>query len=169
MIGCESLRDRMPAVAHGRSNWTPEESAHLAGCGECSTEWAIVAAGSRLGLDIERRLDTGVIAARVTNRLALARRSDRRMRVGLLLGLAAAAALVLAVWPGPTTTPGGVGSASPLLAVPVAELDGLDSGQLQAVLETLDGPLSSEASTAVPTLGDLDDQQMERVLRSLEG
>jgi len=169
MIACEWLCERMAEVAHGRSGWTLEESAHLASCAECAAEWGLVAAGGRLGRDLEGRLDTAAIANRVVDRLAAARRVDRWRRTGLLVGLAAAAALVIAVWPARHPPPQQIARSSQTLTVPLAELDGLDSGQLQAVLETLDAPLSSEASIAIPTLGDLDEQQMERVLRSLEG
>lgn len=169
MIACEWLCERMAEVAHGQSGWTLEESAHLASCAECAAEWELVAAGGRLGRDLEGRLDTAAIANRVVDRLAAARRVDRWRRTGLLVGLAAAAALVIAVWPARHPPPQQIARSSQTLTVPLAELDGLDSGQLQAVLETLDAPLSSEASIAIPTLGDLDEQQMERVLRSLEG
>jgi hypothetical protein len=159
----------MADVAHGRSEWAADESAHLASCGSCAATWELVVAGTRLGRGLEGRLDTATIADRVVERLVEARRADRWRRTGLLVGLAAAAALVIAFWPGRSAAPHEIAHASQTLAVPLAELDGLDSGQLQAGLETLDAPLSSEASTAIPTLGDLDEQQMERVLRSLEG
>ena len=99
MIACEWLCERMAEVAHGQSGWTLEESAHLASCAECAAEWDLVAAGHRLGRDLEGRLDTAAIANRVVDRLAAARRVDRWRRTGLLVGLAAAAALVIAVWP----------------------------------------------------------------------
>lgn len=51
----------------------------------------------------------------------------------------------------------------------MAELDALDEDQLQAVLEHLDAAAGSLDGGVEPRMGDLDDQQLERVLRSLEG
>ena len=46
---------------------------------------------------------------------------------------------------------------------------GLDGDQLQAVLEALDPPLGATGGGPSPSFGELDDSQLERVLRSLEG
>jgi hypothetical protein len=53
--------------------------------------------------------------------------------------------------------------------VPLAELEGLDDSQLEAVLQSLDAPLGESGGGPAPSFGDLDDSQLERVLRSLEG
>ncbi|MBK8005811.1 MAG: sigma-70 family RNA polymerase sigma factor [Gemmatimonadetes bacterium] len=61
----------------------------------------------------------------------------------------------------------------PLVAVgfhlPLAELDQADAEVLEAVLDQLDAPVGEGSSMDAPSLGDLDDTQLERVLRSLEG
>jgi hypothetical protein len=53
--------------------------------------------------------------------------------------------------------------------IPVAELDSLDNGELESVLQDLDAPLGAGTLNSTPGLGDLDDVQLERLLRSLEG
>lgn len=53
--------------------------------------------------------------------------------------------------------------------MPLAELESLDEGQLEAVLDGLEAPLTEGGAVAPPALGDLDDAGLERVLRSLEG
>ena len=59
--------------------------------------------------------------------------------------------------------------AAGVLTLPLAELDSLDVGQLQAVLDGLDSPVGEATPGEAPSFGDLDDSQLERVLRSLEG
>lgn len=61
------------------------------------------------------------------------------------------------------------GAAVPGLQLPLAELESLDEGQLTTVLEGLEAPLGAEATPEAPALGDLQDSELERVLRSLEG
>ena len=174
MITCEAMTDRMPEVASGASAWTAEEAAHLAGCAECQTEWKLVELARGLGAGAAARLDSGRAATRVLARLASERRARWR-RTGLGIALATAAALLLVVWTGrprpmstPTPTPvaGGVTEA---FRIPVAELDSLDANQLESVLEDLDAPLDEGRLTGAPPMGELDDVQLERVLRSLEG
>jgi hypothetical protein len=49
MSDCEWLSDRMPVVALGRAEWTPDEIRHLNECEPCRQEWELVQVTSRLG------------------------------------------------------------------------------------------------------------------------
>lgn len=172
MTACEQVSERMVAVAHGDGAFTGEELAHLADCPACAGEWRLVQAAGRLGDRAARRVDPARVSAAVVGHLQAERRRSRWLRGGALAGLAAAAALVLMVRtaePGPD--PGGErpDAVTAGLYVPLAELESLDEGQLQAVLDGLEAPLTEGGTVSPPALGDLDDVQLERVLRSLEG
>ncbi len=170
MSYCERLPDRMPEVAGGRSNWTDEEQRHLVSCAECAAEWRIVSAAQRLGEDVAATVEPKVVAETVLGRLAAATHRDRqRVRWGSAgLALAAAATLVLMLWTDrPTPSSRDAGDDEFVIQLPV--LDSLTSAQLEMVLESLDAPLSGSTSIDAPTMGELDDQQLERILRSLEG
>ena len=166
MTSCEEMLERMPVVALGEAQWTEEEAKHLAGCASCQAEWSLIQRAVAIGgrgppLDLEQ---TG---AAVLKRLRAERRERRLRRVGLLTGLVAAAAVALVVWtrvPHPTQRTG-----PEAFRIPVAELDSLDNGELESVLQDLDAPLGAGTLNSTPGLGDLDDVQLERLLRSLEG
>jgi len=169
-MNCERLSDRMPGVLAGRDHWSREDEEHLVVCADCRSEWQLLVRGSALGAELPG-LDVSRISAEVQRRLALAKRADRNRRRGWLgLGLAAAAALVLVI-ARPRST--GEAPASPIaeqaLVLPVIELDSLSAAELQAVLETMEPPLGTNSTLDAPSLQDLDDHQLERVLRSLEG
>ncbi|MEO8201254.1 MAG: hypothetical protein ABI679_12080 [Gemmatimonadota bacterium] len=168
---CESLSDRMPEVALGGESFHPEELRHLETCAECAHEWRLVGQASKMGQSIQ--LDGGGIAATVLHRLATepAQSNSRRYAWFTVGGMAAAAALVLLVLrPGrvnhelPGTPP-----PSAAFQIPLVELDSLNGEQLQAVLESIDEPLETPSRIEAPSMLELDDQQLERVLRSLEG
>ena len=174
MSECESIQDRMPLIASGAAVWTDPESAHLAGCADCSATWQIVETARALGESAARRVDPAQVGGAVLARLREERRAARWKRGGWIAGLAAAAAIVLIVWG--KSAPGGLGGPSvPVAAVtqplrvPLAELERLDAAQLEAVLDGIDQPLGAGAAPDAPHLGDLDDHELERVLRSLEG
>ncbi|HEU5153958.1 MAG TPA: hypothetical protein VFU03_04465 [Gemmatimonadales bacterium] len=166
MTSCEEMLERMPGVALGEAQWTEEEATHLAGCSSCQAEWSLIQKAVAVGsqgpaLDLEK---TG---AAVLGRLRAERRERRLRRVGLLTGLAAAAAVALVVW---SRVPHRAEQTVPeAFRIPVAELDSLDNGELQSVLQDLDAPLGAGTLSNTPGLGDLDDVQLERLLRSLEG
>ncbi len=167
---CEALRERMPDVAHGAGAWTEAEAAHLAACVECAAEWRLVRTALHLGDAAARRVNPARLAAAVASGVVRERRVSRWKRAGWLTGLAAAAAVALVVWWGsaPSDTPVMADTVAEYL-LPLAELESLDEVQLQAVLDALDAPLGDGGSAGGPTLGDLTDTQLERVLRSLEG
>lgn len=167
---CQVLSDRMPLVALGQATWSDEQRRHLAQCADCSAEWRVVEQASRAVSTSPPGLDPELIGARVLHRLSTepvpSQRSPRWWLAGA--GIAAAAALALVV-----LKPGGPGVATaPLqsaLELPMAELDSLDNDQLRLVLESIDEPLETPTMNEAPSMLDLDDQQLERVLGTLEG
>jgi len=175
MSVCEWLSDRMPPVALGQAEWTPDEIHHLNECTTCRREWELVQLASRLGKDARLTLDPAAIAARVLRRLDQEREHGRvRRRSWGFAGLAAAAALVAAIWIGGLQ--GGASKAQPVntavagrLTIPLPELDSLEPAELDSVLQTMDEPLVSGSTADDPALGDLNNDELQRVLDSWEG
>lgn len=166
MIDCEHLTDKMPVVVHGGAVWTDEEADHLRDCPSCATEWRVVQAAGRLASSVGDRIDPAVVSRRVFDGVAAA----HRRRALRWAGLAAAAVIILLVWTrGPSFGPGTPTADDGAFRLPLAELESLDTGQLRAVLEGMDGPLGGSATPDAPGLGDLENAELERVLRSLEG
>lgn len=176
-IDCEMLSEKMPAVAHGDAWWTPEESAHLAACAGCAAEWRLIQGAVRLGDRTVAGLDPAELSASIMSQVATRSRRDRFTRNAWYTGLAAAAAIALVVFTGrgrnhevATGVDSAVTSGVDLtFHLPLSELEALDSDQLQAVLDDLDSPVGEVEPGPPPSFGDLDDTQLERVLRSLEG
>ena len=169
MIDCETMTDRMTLVAHGRATWSVAEEAHLASCSGCSAEWRVVQEAARLGTGVAERIDPAHTSRMVLVRLAAERRRRRWTRgLGLLAAAAAAAIIVWAGKPGRHRADVAA-SAGNEFQLPLAELEGLDAGQLQSVLEGFEAPLGGNSSPDGSGLGELKDYELERVLRSLEG
>lgn len=172
MISCSELSDRMPEVAAGRAVWSAPEGGHLAECSDCQAEWRLVQAAAELGVAVGRTVAPDQIAAGVRNRLQApptpATSWPGRVR-RVALPLAAAAVLLLLVWqasPWPRTDPEPV----TLMAV-LPELDGLSEAELETMFTMVTG---AEADPAPPlgtseSLGDLSDEELESLLRLLEG
>jgi hypothetical protein len=186
MTTCTQLSDRMPDVAHGASRWTETEERHLAACADCRAEWELVTAASRLGAALQPPADPALIASLVLERVARERQRTRfRARLWTATGLAAAAAVTLAVWTGVGARPGdGARGTAPRVAtapvtparleVPVAdlplpELDDLPAEALDSMLQALDEPGARADAYELPALGDPGDRELERVLTGLEG
>jgi len=196
MTPCTALSDRMPDVALGRSRWTEDEARHLASCADCRAEWTVVRAAARLGASLPSSADPAATAGRLRDRLA-GERARRRVRTRVLLGagLAAAAVLTLAVWPGRGRSTGPVsgpvpvpvaavpvpaqshGDTAPVVArlrgnagpeLPLPELDSLPAEALDSMLRALDEPIARTDADDAP-LGDTGDQELERALSGLEG
>jgi hypothetical protein len=172
MSDCQRLSDRMPDVALQRAAWSAEEAAHLTSCAECLAEWKLVLAARRLEASAPN-VDPATIAAAIQQRLASERTADRRSRWGWALGgaAAAAAALALVVAGGPesrqATAPAVAVSADPLLPLP--ELEGLDTAQLDTLLHALDGPLAGTSANDSTTADDDVDAELEQILATWEG
>jgi hypothetical protein len=166
MTVCEQLSDRMPAIAAGEQ-WTVAEAAHLAGCADCAAEWAVVAASHRLGADLPG-LNAHQVSERVLGRLR-AERAIRARRRGLAFaGLAAAAAIAVAVWTGrPAGPAGGRTGAAAAADLSLVELDSLRAPELEALLHSMDRTDDGDPLHAVPSV--LDDGELDRVLEALEG
>ncbi len=167
---CTRLSDRTAEVARGGTEWTGDERRHLASCADCAAEFRLVQAAVKLAAEAPP-MPAERISDRVIRRLAAEPVPAGRGRwwwgAG---GLAAAAALLWMLWPGssPPAAPV-VSPAATALVLPLTELDSLDSAQLRSVLESLDDPLAGPDVYEMPSMLDLDDTQLERVLRSLEG
>jgi hypothetical protein len=175
MSDCELLSDRMPVVALGQGGWTSDEIRHLSNCGSCRREWELVQLASRLGEDAGLSLEPVAIAARVLRRLDSEREDGRlRRRAWSFAGLAAAAALVAAIWTGglqggPSKVQAVGTEVAGRLSIPLPELDSLEPAELDSVLQTMDEPIVSGSTGDDPALGDLNNDELERVLDSWEG
>lgn len=163
---CQELSDRMPAVAAGAATWSPEEVEHLRTCADCRTEWTVVNAGRGVGADT--RVDADALAARVLHRLRTEPIVGRSQPRRWLFGLAAAAVVVFILMPRPSTAPLPRSSAALPLAVDVPGLDGLASGELADVLESLETSWTETSTSDAPSLEDLDPRELERMERSWE-
>lgn len=172
MNPCHHLSDRMPEVARQASRWTADEAAHLLACEDCSAEWRLVGAAVALGRGAATRVNADQVAERVVARLreplvpaAPGRPWVRRA----LLPLAAAAALVSAVWFG-WPAPRVVDQPVVLVAV-LPELDDLDENELESMVAVFTGPEAEPLRPldAAESLGDLSDSELESLLRLMEG
>jgi hypothetical protein len=165
----------MPIVALGQAGWTPDEIRHLNECGSCRREWELVQVASRLGEEAGLSLDPTPIAAAVVRRLESERHGGRlRRRAWSFAALAAAAAVVAALWIGGLEN--GPSKPSPRgtevagrLSIPLPELEGLEPAELDSVLQTMDEPTVNGSTGDDPALGDLNIDELERVLNSWEG
>jgi hypothetical protein len=180
MMDCARLSDRMPEVALGRTQWTPEEADHLATCAGCQREWRLVRLAGSLGEGLGAGPDPASVARVALQRVALERHRDRQRRWSLT-GLAAAATIALAVWygrgqpgqnlPSPARMPVATAPTPRVteLAIPLPELDQLQEPELDSLLQTISPPLTSGSTLAEPSMGDLDDHELEEVLSTWEG
>jgi hypothetical protein len=165
----------MPAVALGQTGWTPDEIRHLNECGSCRREWDLVQVASRLGDEAGLSLDSTAIAAGVARRLDRSRKDGRlRRRAWSFATLAAAAAVVAAIWAGdlesgPSKAPAVNTEVAGRLSIPLPELESLEPAELDSVLQTMDEPVVSGSNGDDPALGDLNSDELERVLDSWEG
>ena len=197
MTTCTQLSDRMPDVAHGTSRWTETEERHLATCADCRAEWELVTAASRLGAGLRSPADPALVSTLLLERLARERQRTRsRTRLWTAAGLAAAAAVILAVWTAPRVATAPVAPARPEAPVapgdsappvthapalataptgipraelPLPELDDLPAEALDSMLQALDEPAARVDAYELPALADPGDRELERVLTGLEG
>ena len=167
MADCVDLSERMPLVAGGGEAWTGTELAHLETCADCAGEWALVRTGESLGRDTGYAPDPDRIASLVLGRLQAERLArGRSLRRATLAATLAAAAVALTVWTGrPQSRPAAVPRPLESAAL-VPEMDSLDAGELKDVLDSFDAPLSERVMPVAPSLGDLSDEELERVLRA---
>ena|SRR5688572_25151355 len=175
MSDCGWLSDRMPAVALGHAQWTQQEVQHLTLCGGCQLEWNLVRAANRLGMAAAGKLDPAALAGSVLGRVERDKKLERRSRTNWTLGgLAAAAAVLVAIWTGALSQPGGSGIPEASLVagqleIPLPELESLQPAELDSVLQTMDEPAARGSNGEDLELGDLNSEELERVLNSWEG
>ena len=171
MSDCERLSDRMPDVAMQRAAWTADEAAHLASCADCRAEWHLVLAARRLEAGAPT-VDPTAIAAAVQRRLATDRTAGRRNRRLWAGGAAAAAAaaIALAITRGPAAQPdvAPVAAVETDLLVPLPELEGLETAQLDTLLQALDGPLAGASASDSASVDDAD-AELDQLLATWEG
>jgi hypothetical protein len=175
MSDCGWLSDRMPAVATGRAEWTPEEVRHLSGCQMCQQEWELMRVARRVGENAGASFNLPAMTSSVLRRLEAEREAGRRRRrTWSFTGLAAAAAIAAAIWTGGGES--GMTDPAPSaqmvatgLAIPLPELESLQTAELDSVLQTMDEPNASGTPVDEPGLGDLNSDELESVLDSWEG
>ena len=166
MSDSSHLTDRIPDVVLGRTPWSPEEQTHLAGCADCRAELALVQAAGRIGEGLPPLADRAVLTEAVLGRVA--RAPAVPPRGGALRwagGVALAAALAIAVWTGSTRSdrsPAGAGGSE-------TAVETLSTAQVDSLLEDDDVPLAGWSMLETPTLGDLDEVELEQLLRTWEG
>jgi hypothetical protein len=169
MSDCTWLSDRMPDVAHGRAEWSLDETRHLAQCRSCLEEWELVQATNRLGESL--RLSVDPIATSVVRLLG---QNERRVqpRFRWWAAMAAAAALFAVLWMKPLSEPSTVSrdntTSVARLELSLPELESLQPAELDSVLQTMDEPDGTSA-VGDPGLADLNSDELQRVLNSWEG
>jgi hypothetical protein len=150
--------------------WSDDERHHLASCEACAAEWRLVQAAGSLGAGL-RMPDpaalAGTVLARVRAADAGARRKRQVVRLGGLVGLAAAAALAVSVLvrQQPQSEPGGVSPVA--FDLPLAELEGASDDELRAVLAEFEPPISEGQSVGEEFDG-MDATEVERALSAWE-
>jgi hypothetical protein len=172
MIPCERLSDRMPEVALHGGEWSADEASHLASCAECRAEWELALAARDLDARAPTITDPTAMATAVLRRLAADRAvAARARRAWSFAGIAAAAALVVAMLAGRDPGPQGdvrvAAEAGPL--VPLPELEGLETAELDTLLQSLDRPVAGGSTLDASTLGEYEDGELEQVFATWEG
>jgi len=161
-------------VARHEASWSAEEQAHLAACPDCQAEWELVSVATDLGADVAGDLDVHHVTERVLGRLRADRHGRSRRMGWAVTGIAAAAAVMLAVWAGRPGQPLGPVSHRPVgvdvAQLPLPELDSLGTPELEAVLQSLDAPIGTSVETVDSTeLDSLETPELQQVLDGLEG
>jgi hypothetical protein len=172
MSECTRLSDHIPDVALGRASWTPDQAAHLRDCADCSAELALVQATIAIGGKAPRMPDPERMADAIGRRLV--EKPRRREWSRPMAGMAAAAALLLAVWTRWPPTPPERPVSEPAHAasqalVPLPELEQLEPAELDSLLERMEAPVAGSSTLDAPSLGDLEDTELEQVLDTWEG
>lgn len=172
---CEALSDRMPAVARGHASWDVEEASHLEHCADCQAEWALVAPIARRAapapvMDLDRIAASIVRETRPEAQVIAITSSRRRRWTQGLIGLAAAAAVTLAVYtPKATPEPEEVALVPTRVKTAIPELDVLLEDELKVVLAAIEDPSTELTPGVLPRLGDLTEAELQQLLKSVEG
>jgi hypothetical protein len=173
MNDCERLSDRMPDVAAHRAGWTTDEAAHLAGCPECLAEWRLVLAARALDQRAPAVSNLSALPAALRVRLAVDRAPRARARRAWSAAGVAAAAAAIVVMAMTGSEAGPVGAPPPVVQaealVPLPELEGLGTAQLDTLLQTIDRPFADKSTLDASTLGEYEDEELEQVFATWEG
>ena len=172
MSDCTSLSDRMPLVALGRAEWTPDEIHHLAGCASCQREWELLRAVSRLGERSAIEMDVPSMTRAVQQRLGWADRRKRQRTAWGFAGMAAAAALVGLLWSGKAERPLPASSSTPAVAglqIPLPELEDLQPAELDSVLRGMDQPAPDLDTLETTDPASMEAPELETVYDYWEG
>lgn len=172
MTDCSWLSDRMPAVALGRAQWTPEEARHLTSCRSCQDEWELVRMTSQLGEGVDLGLDVASASRAVLHSLTRVREERLRRRARSFAGLAAAAIIAAIVWidrppARPPSAPAETVVAT--LQIPLPELDGLQPAELDSVLQVMDELMAGGSTPDGAGSPEVETEELEDVLNSWEG
>jgi hypothetical protein len=172
MIPCTELSDRMPDVAHGRSRWTAAEEHHLAACDSCRAEWELATTAVRLGATLPPPGDPVLVTALMIERLNREREIlQRRLRIWTLAGLAAAAAVIIAIWTSAATGAlrGGASAAPRVASAPAtAPTPVATPAPVAAVPPVAPGAVvGSRAELPFPEIEDKPPEALESILNQL--
>ncbi len=172
MNECERMRDAMVDVAAARTSWNDHDAAHVALCDDCRESWTVVSAAAQLGR--ASSIDGARVAAGLRARLVHAPLSAPRKRwTELAIGVAAAALIGL----GLTSSHRATSGSGDRIEVPTEqatamfpELEALSEPQLKVILAGVaDADADLDGGAAIPRLGDLNDEQLEELILSVEG
>lgn len=166
MSECSELSRRMPDVVRGRSEWSPMEAIHLAGCVDCAAEWRVICIGSSLHAHLTVDVDTERLAQRILARL---RASGRVVSVPRLpwrnfaLGLAAAASVAIAVWVPGRAHHGEVVTLPTRIGPLLPNLSNATDAQLDGIRLASEGTFATGVPGTVPHLGGLTADDLEQL------
>ncbi len=171
MNECERMRDAMVDVAGHRAAWNDHDTAHLAHCDDCRASWAVISAAAGFGRTPV--IDGSRVAAAVRQRLVSAPAAAPRSRwARIAVGLAAAALIGIGLtssYPATTMGPDSAGAVETAAGI-FPELEALSVPQLEVILAAVADPDSAlHGGAALPRLGDLNDDQLEELILSVEG
>lgn len=169
------LSDRIPAVVRGQDAWSQEDQRHLVGCDDCQAEWQLHRLTIGLSRRVEASLDVEAVIRGVQDRLASSppgppRRGSILRFPSLRWAVPLTAAALLAVTVLPRLGGGGgdqMGAGTAVVQAWLPELEALSVDELELLLDVL--PADEASSLPTPRLGDLTEQELESLLRSMEG
>ena len=170
---CTRLSERIPDVARGQEDWTVDEEKHLAACRDCRVEWELARTAQSLALRADELIEPRALAEAVTRRLreaTPARRIGPRLRwAGVVVAAAAAIFLVVRTISGPAPAPVPAVASAPADALHLPGLDSLTVDELEIVLASIAQPMEAFSTFDASGWNELDDHELERLLREWEG
>jgi hypothetical protein len=170
---CTLLSERIPMVLGGKKTWTVEEEQHLARCADCLAEWELAQTARVLAQRADAVVEPRAVAETVTRRLRdapPAHRVGRRLRwVGIAVAAAAAIFLVVETVSTPDTDQASIVASAPADALHLPGLDSLTVDEIEIVVASIDEPIEAVSTFDAAEWTELDDHELERLLREWEG